>query len=193
MRERAPDPKLLAEGIRKGGVLTVHPEQASLEAPYDGGREIAAMLTFAGGKWLGSVGPMVLGSARGNEVRITGADIPKHPIYELALKYADAVHSGSPEAFLNLASAESQAKWKEEPESERKGITAFYRKMVPKKAALAAGVASGGVLVVENDSLATLNVVSVESVSKQPGVVESTSTTVAIPFVLEGGQWRVKR
>lgn len=195
MKDRAPDPKVLAEGIRKGGVLTLFPDRASLEAPYGAGGETAAMFSFEKGKWYASMGPMVLAGAPApaKEVRIAGPDILKHPVYELALKYADAVHSGSPEAFLELATSESRARWKAEPESERKEITAFYRKMVPKKADLAAGVAAGGILIIEDDVLATLNVVTVESVSKQPGVVESTSSTVSIPFFLEGGQWRVKR
>ena len=89
-------------------------------------------------------------------------------------------------------SAEAQADWKAEPESERKEIIAYYRKTIPKKAELAAGIRSGGILVIADDSLATLNVITTESASKGPGVVRSTSTTVGIPIVLEGGQWRVK-
>ena len=195
IKERAPDPKVLAEGIRKGGVLTLFPDRASLEAPYGAGGEMAAMFSFEKGQWYASLGPMVMAGAPApaQEVRIAGAEILEHPIYDLALKYSDAVHSGSPEAFLKLASSESKAKWKAEPESERKEITAFYRKMVPKKADLAAGITAGGLLIVEDDAVATLNIVTFESASKEPGVVRSTSSTVAMPFVLEGGQWKVKR
>jgi|GEM_PF-1962591 len=193
-KERAPDPKLLADAIRKGGVLTVFPEGASLESPYGDGREVVARLNLEAGKWYASVGPMVMAGAPapGKEVRIEGQEILKHPIYALALEYADAIHSGKPEAFLKLSSAKRQADWKAEPESERKEIAAYYKKTIPKRADLAAGVRSGGVLFIENDNVATLNVITVESKSKEPGVVQSTSTTVGIPFVLEGGQWRVK-
>lgn len=195
MKDRAPDPKLLAEGIRKGGVLTVFDEGASLEAPYGSGGEIAAMFTLDKGKWFARVGPMVMAGAgpAANEVRIEGAEIRKHPVHDLALKYADAVHSGKAEAFLPLASSESRAKWKAEPESEKREITAYYAREIPKRAALEAGIGSGGVLIVEDDVRATLNVITVSSASREPGVVQTTSTTVAIPFVLEDGQWRVKR
>lgn len=194
-KERAPDPKVLADAIRKGGVLTVFPEGASLESPYGDGGEVAAMFTLEAGKWFASVGPMVMAGAPapGKEVRLQGEEILKHPIYALALEYADAVHSGKPEAFLKLSSTKAQADWKAEPESERKEIAAYYRKTIPKKADLAAGVRSGGILIIENDNLATLNIITVESASKEPGVVHSTSTTVGIPFVIENGQWRVKR
>lgn len=194
-KERAPDPKVLADAIRKGGVLTVFPQGASLESPYSDGGEVAAMFTLETGKWYTSVGPMVMAGAPapGKEVRIEGEEILKHPIYALALEYADAVHSGKPEAFLKLSSTKSQDAWKTEPESERKEIVAYYKKTIPKKAALAAGVRTGGILIIENDNLATLNVVTIESTSKEPGTVQSTSTTVGIPFVFEGGQWRVKR
>lgn len=193
MKDRAPDPKRLAEEIRKGGVLTLFPDRASLESPYGDGGEVAAMFTLDKGKWYAVLGPMVMAGAPSSakEVRITGVDILKHPIHDLALQYADTIHSGAPEAFLKLGSAKKQTDWKAEPESERKEITAYYRKTIPKRADLAAGIRSGGILIIEDDSRATLNVVTTESKSKEPGVVQSTSTTVGIPFVLEGGQWRV--
>jgi len=193
MKERAPDPKLLAEAIRKGGILTVYATRATLESPYGSGGEVMAIFTFDKGKWFGSMGPSVMAGAAApaKEVRITGADILKHPIHDLALQYADAIHSGAPDSFLKLASTKKQAEWKAEPESERKEITAYYRKTIPKRAELAAGIRSGGILIIEDDSRATLHVVTTESTSKEVGVVQSTSTTVGIPFVLEGGQWRV--
>lgn len=193
-KDRAPDPKLLAAAIRKGGVLTVFPDRASLESPYADGGEVMAMFTLEAGKWYASLGPMVMAGAPapGTEVRIEGEEILKHPIYALALEYADAVHSGKPEALLKLYSTKKQADWKAESESERKEIAAYYKKTIPKRTDLAAGVRSGGVLFIENDNVATLNVITIESKSKEPGVVQSTSTTVGILFVLEGGQWRVK-
>jgi hypothetical protein len=194
LKDRAPDPKLLGEAIRRGGILTVYPGRATLEAPYGDGGEVIAVFASDKGKWFGSMGPAVTAGTPdpAKEVRITGADILKHPIYELALQYADAIHAGAPDAFLKLASAKKQADWKAEPESERKEITAYYRKTIPRKADLAAGVRSGGVLIIADDSLATLNLVAVESTSKEPGVIQSTSTTLGIPFVLEDGQWKVR-
>ena len=195
MKDRAPDPKLLAEAIRKGGVLTVFPDPGHARVAVRRRRRGHGHVHLRQGQvvrvaWAPSV--MAGAAAPAKEVRITGADILKHPIHDLALQYADAIHSGAPDAFLKLASTKRQADWKAEPESERKEITAYYRKTIPKRADLAAGIRSGGILIIADDSLATLNVITTESKSKEPGVVQSTSTTVGIPFVLEGGQWRVK-
>ncbi len=195
MKGRAPEPKAFSEAIRKGGVLNFIADGASLEAPWGAGGEVRAILALEKGKWFLSLPPMVLPGepAPGAETRLRGEEILKHPIYELALRYADAIHSGPPDAFLKLASKSSQEAWKAEPASERTEITSYYKRNVPKRADLAAGIRSGGVLIIENDSVATLNVITVESSSKEPGVVQSTSTTVGIPFVLEDGQWKVKR
>ena len=125
------------------------------------------------------------------ETRIKGAEILKHPIGDLALRYADALHGGGMDDAMKLASKKAQAEWKRLPASERAESSAYLKKMIPKRTELAAGIQAGGILLIEDDSRATLNVVTTESTSKEPGVVQSTSSTVAIPFVLEGGQWRV--
>lgn len=125
------------------------------------------------------------------ETRIKGAEILKHPIGDLALKYADALHGGGMDDAMKLASKKAQAKWKNLPASERAEIAAFLKKMVPKKSELAAGIQAGGILIIEDDSRATLNVVKVEQNSAKPGTVDSSSTTIALPFELEGGQWKV--
>jgi hypothetical protein len=124
------------------------------------------------------------------ETRVKGAEILKHPIGDLALKYADALHGGGIEDAMKLASKKAQAKWKKLPASERAESSAFLKKMVPEKNELAAGIQAGGILIIE-DSRATLNVVKVEQKSAKPGTVDSSSTTIALPFELEGGQWKV--
>jgi hypothetical protein len=69
-------------------------------------------------------------------------------------------------------------------------INNFLRKFLPTRASLEASLPTGGVLIVEGDQ-ATLNVVATEQQSASPGSVTSTSTTTAIPFVMEGGQWKI--
>jgi len=127
------------------------------------------------------------------DVRIQKSDILKHPAGQVALKYADALHGSNPDDAMKLASNSAQARWKSEPASERKASTEFRKKMIPKGAELAVAIETGGVLIIEDGSRATLNVVKVESNSSKAGVVQSTSSTIAIPFVLEGGQWKLAR
>ncbi len=87
----------------------------------------------------------------------------------------------------------AQADWKALPAGEKAESTAFRKKMVPKRADLEAGIRSGGVLIIEDDVRATLNVIQMESKSTGPGTVSGSSSTTAIPFVLEAGQWKLAR
>ena len=123
--------------------------------------------------------------------RIQGADIPTHPIGALALQYSDLVHAGKMDDVMRLATAEAQAKWKWEPASERAESAAYRRKTLPKRAALTAAIPSGGLLIIEDDALALLNLIQSEQSAKTPGVVTSTSTTTSIGFALEDGQWKL--
>ena len=50
-----------------------------------------------------------------------------------------------------------------------------------------------GVLIIEDGERATLNVIKNEQRPTQPGTVEYSSTTVAIPFVRENGVWKLAR
>jgi hypothetical protein len=135
--------------------------------------------------------PAAAQTAPAKETRIQKADILKHPIGQLALKYADALHGGSMDEAMKLASGKAQARWKSDPEGERKESTNYLKKTIPNRAALAAGIEAGGVLIIENGARATLNVVKFEVDSSKSGVVQSSSSTIAMPFVFEGGQWRL--
>jgi hypothetical protein len=130
-------------------------------------------------------------AAGGKETRILKADILKHPIGPLALKYADAIHAGNGDEAMKLSSSQAQARWKSEPASERQASARFKKKFIPDRATLEAAIATGGILIIEGGSRATLNVVTVSSGPGAGGTVQSTSSTVAMPFVLEGGQWKL--
>jgi len=193
-KERAPDPKVLAAAIAKTGELTFNGSMAQLEAKLDNGAEIVAMFELEGGSWRAGVGPMVLGGgapAATKEERVNGPDILKHPIGTLALQYVDLVHGGKMDDAMRLATTDAQAKWKAEPASERAESTAFRRKMLPTRADLMAGLKTGGVLIIEDDARATLNVMRTEQKSSAPGTASSSSTTIFIPFAKENGQWRL--
>ncbi|MEO8506853.1 MAG: hypothetical protein ABI593_04415 [Betaproteobacteria bacterium] len=125
------------------------------------------------------------------ETRIQKADILKHPVGQLALKYTDALHGGDMDDAMKLASSKAQARWKSYPASERKESAAFRKKMIPNRAELTTAIEAGGILIIEEGSSATLNVVKSDSSASKAGVVHSSSATIAIPFVLEGGQWKV--
>jgi hypothetical protein len=49
------------------------------------------------------------------------------------------------------------------------------------------------VLIIEDGERATLNVIKKEQRQTKPGTVNSSSTTVAIPFVLDNGEWKLAR
>ena len=124
-----------------------------------------------------------------SETRIKGPEIMKHPIGPLALQYVELVSAGRMEDALKLASSKPQAEWKKYP-GERASYMGFMKKMMPSRADLEASLQGGAILIVEG-KLATLNVIKTQQQSTKPGDVTSTSTTVAIPFVLEDGKWRV--
>ena len=92
---------------------------------------------------------------------------------------------------MSLASSEAQAKWKALPAAERKEDLAYRRRETPPRAELAAGIRSGGILFIADDSRATLNVVRIEQKSTKPSVVTSTATTLMIPFIKENGEWKL--
>jgi hypothetical protein len=97
------------------------------------------------------------------------------------------------DGVMKLASAKAQADWKSMPAGERAESAAFQKKIIPKRADLESGIKAGGILIIEDDARATLNVVTMEQKSSQPGVVNASSNTVGMPFVFEGGQWKVAR
>jgi hypothetical protein len=192
MRARAPEPAALTEGIRKGGVLTVYAGRASLESPYRDS-SVVALFTLEGAQWRASVGPMVMEGPPPSapETRLEGAQIESHPIYDLALRYADALHSGKADGFMALASSKAQAAWRAYPASERAESTRYRKKTVPTRSALAGAIRSGGLLMLQGDTTASLNITTVEQQRTTPGTVSAASTTMSLPFVLENGVWKV--
>ncbi|MEO6327221.1 MAG: hypothetical protein ABIT01_13115 [Thermoanaerobaculia bacterium] len=191
MKQRAPEPKAFAAAIRKAGVLQVTSNGANLQVPMAGGTAVA-FFELEGGMLKASSGPMLIPGEeeRGNETRINGAEILKHPIGALALSYAEALHGKGMGEVMKLASAKAQANWKAQPKGEQAESTAYRKRTVPTRSELAGGIEKGGMLIIEGN-LATLNVVTFEQKSSEPGVVSSSSTTTAIPFVLEGGTWKL--
>jgi hypothetical protein len=195
MKQRAPAPAALREAIRKGGVLTLRENFAQLIAPMGPQEEALAMFELEEGKWRASAGPMVMAGSSNpaNEVRIQGAEILEHPIGELALKYSDLLHAGKMDEVMKLATEKAQAEWKAAPASERAESTDYRKKTTPKRAELAAAIDAGGVLIIQDDALAGLNIIVIDQSSTGPGQMSSTSTTTSIGFRKEKGEWRLNQ
>ncbi len=64
---------------------------------------------------------------------------------------------------------------------------------MPARSALAGAIRTGGLLILQGDGSASLNVTTVAQESTAPGTVSASSTTFSIPFVLENGAWRLAR
>jgi hypothetical protein len=193
-KERAPDPRVYAAAIARTGELAINGSMARLQATLEDGARVMATSELEGGSWRAGLGPMVVGGgapAATKEERVNGPAILKHPIGTLALQYVDLVHGGKMDEAMRLATAGTQVKWKAEPASERAESAAFRRKILPTRAELTSALQSGGVLIIEDDSRATLNVIRIEQKSSKAGESSSSSTTVAIPFAKENGQWRL--
>ena len=106
------------------------------------------------------------------------------------------VHAGRLDDAYRVATSAAQARWKSESSTERGESAAYLRKNLPTRPALEAALKAGsaalrGVLVIEDDSRATLNILRSESKSTGPGKTSYTSSTVTIGFAKEGGEWRV--
>jgi len=194
MKSRAPSPSVLSEAIRKSGVLTIEGDSAVIEATSAAG-DVSLLFERENGQWGLMIPPFILpGGPRNSpatETKLEREAILQHPIGELALRYADMVQGGKVDEMMRLASTEAQAKWKALPAGERKEDLAFRRGITPPRAELTAGIRSGGILFIADDSRATLNVVRIEQKSTKPGVVNSTSTTLMIPFVKENSEWKI--
>ena len=192
-KSRAPSSSVLSEAIRKSGVLTIEGDRAGIEATSAAG-DIRAIFERENGQWRLALAPMILAGGPRNpatETKLEREAILQHPIGALVLRYADLIHGGKVDEMMSLASSEAQAKWKALPAGERKEDLAYRRRETPPRAELAAGIRSGGVLFIADDSRATLNVVRTEQKSTKPGAVTSTATTLMIPFIKEKGEWKL--
>lgn len=124
------------------------------------------------------------------EQRVTGAALVAHPVAALAAQYLDLLHGGNMDAAMALATTKAQAEFKAEPASEQKASANFRRRMLPTRAELDRTLAKEGVLIIETDGTATLNLVKIAPATGSAG---GTSTTVAMPFAMEDGKWKVAR
>lgn len=192
-KERAPDPKALADWIKKGGTLTLYGAEGQLRAPLPNRAMGIAYLALEKGAWRLTGGPMAIENAQepAKEERFHGDELRAHPVYALALKYAETLHATKDDSFMSLATKKARERRAAEPASERSESAAYRRRTIPKKTDLAASLKDGGYIVVEDDVRASLVLVRVSQSSPEPGTVSSTSSTLSLGFELEDGEWRV--
>lgn len=195
MQSRAPDAAAYSDAIRRNGLLSINEDSAVLRAEMGKGDAAIAYFEREGNAWRISNGPMVIAGAASpsEETRIEGDDLLKHPVARLATEYVELVHAGKiDDAMRRLASTEAQEQWKAEPASERAASLDFRKRTLPTPAEFKSLLPTG-VLIVEDGERGMLNVIRKEQRSSKPGTVEYSSTTVAIPFVLENGAWKLAR
>ena len=137
-----------------------------------------------------ALGAGLAAAEQGKEQRITGAALVAHPVAALAAQYLDLLHGGKMDVAMALATTKAQAEFKAEPASEQKASADFRRRMLPTRTEFDRSLSKEGVLIVEADGTATLNLVKSTPMS---GSGTATSSTVAMPFAMEGGKWKVAR
>lgn len=193
---RTPDPKALADGVRSGGTLNLMGTRAVLNVQTPKS-QMLAYFEREGDAWRMMNGPLEVAAEPdpATQTRLEGEAVASHPVWALALEYLDLVHAGKIDAAKQLATAEVQARWQKEPASEKAASLAFLRKNLPTRAAVTAALKGDDearcVLLIDDDTRATLNVIRSERREEGPGRFSVSSTTSAIGFAKDGGQWRL--
>lgn len=190
---RAPQYAAFEEALRKSGVLKIDGNRAEINADLGAAGTAVAYYQLEEGQWRGSSGPVVIEpyTEPSSEQRIFGAMILDHPIAAVATQYVELVQAGNMDKAIALASTKAQADWKALPASEKKESAAFLKKMLPPAASIREELENNGILILEGEDRATLNLIVTVQSSPEPGVVSSSAETSAIPFVLEDGKWKV--
>jgi hypothetical protein len=136
-------------------------------------------------------GTAIDSAAAATTTELRGADIFGHPVGQLALCYAELVHAGRMDEALALSTEGEREKARTQSPVQRQRRERFRRKVVPSPVLFSSAIEHGGVLSIHGET-AFLEVVLTESRREEPdGSVTSSSTTLALPFVLENGAWRV--
>lgn len=195
MPRRAPEYAAFEAALRKSGLLKIGDDQAEINADLGAAGMIVAYYQLEGGQWRGVSGPVVIEpySEPANEQRIFGAMLLDHPIASVAAEYVEFVQSGRMDKAMALASSKAQADWKALPASEKKESAAFRKKMMPSATSIRSEIENNGILILEGEDRATLNLIVTVQTSPEPGVVSSSAETSTSPFVLEDGEWKVAR
>ena len=193
LRERAPEPKTLAEDIARNGVLTFYGETAQLYATSaDGNLATMAFIQLEEGKWRVTGGPVTndISPVVETAPAVVGEDILGHEIGRMALAYAQQVEMGDLDGAMEFATSAAQAKRKALSPEERHESDKFAKSFWPSQAALAEQIAQGGRVTFEGESAYLVVNTNVQTTDAD-GTIHSTSTSYTIPFGLDEDVWRV--
>jgi hypothetical protein len=194
-KNRAPDPDRLNAEMTARGELTIYGDFASLEIPSaDGNSTIMAFVGLEGGTWRVTAGPIVVDTSPVVESApsLRGVEILEHEIGQVFLAYAQLVAGGNLDQAMEWATREARQARLQFDAKERGESDRYRMSTLPSPQDLEAQVRDGGIVLFEAEG-ATLNVITQTQTENADGSVSYSSTTVAVPFTLENGSWRIAR
>ena len=190
---RAPDPTTFEADIARVGVLRIYEGvsgQLSIPTP-DGSPSAMVFVALEDGQWKVTGGPMTFEPpAVETAPAIVGAAIFDHPIGPLAVEYAKRLESGDVATGDELLSSATRAARAALPAAERAKSDLALRGFLPPASTFSDQIRAGGTLSFFGDK-AVLNVSSNETTQNADGSTTFTSSSTALGFALEDGEWRI--
>lgn len=189
----APAAKVLAAEIARGGILTDYGDSAMLRSESaDGNSTIIAFVALEDGKWRVTAGPKTIDTTPIEETAppIEGAAILEHEIGKAVVAFAKEIAAGRFDAAEALRSGPARAKRATESAQERKESDAYWKSTLPAPAVLADQIRTGGKITFVGEK-AYLSVSQNVVTPNADGSTSYSSSSMSVPFALEGGKWRV--
>ncbi len=189
----APDAKTLEAEIAKSGILTNYGASALLRtASADGNSAIMAFVALEGGTWRVTAGPKTIDTTPIVETApaLEGQAVLDHEIGKAALAFAKEIAAGKFDAANGLRSAPARAKRAAMAAKERAESDQYWKNTLSAPAALADQIRAGGKLTFEGEK-AYLSISSNTKTENADGSTSFSSSSMSIPFDLDGGTWQV--
>ena len=189
----APAANVLEAEIARGGILTNYGDSAMLRTESaDGNSSIIAFVVLDAGKWKVTAGPKTIDTTPIEETAppIEGAAILEHEIGKAVVAFAKEIAAGRFDAAEALRSGPARAKRATESAQERKESDAYWKSTLPAPAVLADQIRTGGKITFVGEK-AYLSVSQNVVTPNADGSTSYTSSSMSVPFALEGGKWRV--
>jgi len=189
----APAANVLEAEIARGGILTNYGDSAMLRTESaDGNSSIIAFVVLDAGKWKVTAGPKTIDTTPIEETAppIEGAAILEHEIGKAVVAFAKEIAAGKFDAADALRSGPARAKRAADSAEERKESDAYWKSTLPAPAVLADQIRTGGKITFVGEK-AYLSVSQNVVTPNADGSTSYTSSSMSVPFALEGGKWRV--
>ena len=189
----APAANVLEAEIARGGILTNYGDSAMLRTESaDGNSSIIAFVVLDAGKWKVTAGPKTIDTTPVEKTApsISGAAILEHEIGKAVVAFAKEIAAGKFDAADALRSGPARAKRAADSAEERKESDAYWKSTLPAPAVLADQIRTGGKITFVGEK-AYLSVSQNVVTPNADGSTSYTSSSMSVPFALEGGKWRV--